>query len=50
MMEDIPHWLLRGKGRAVKDGVNASMQSSRETCSMSAQIVKEGSGPQHFSI
>jgi hypothetical protein len=38
--EDIPHWLTGGKDRAVRDGVNASMQSSREHCSMSAQIVE----------
>jgi hypothetical protein len=31
-----------GKDRAVRDGVNASIQVSRETCSMSTQIVEFG--------
>jgi len=39
-MEDIPHWISRTKDRAVRDGVNVSMQGSRESCSMSAKIVE----------
>jgi hypothetical protein len=37
-----PHRLSGGKGRTVRDGVNASMQSSREHCSMNAQVVELG--------
>ena len=39
-MEDIPHWIYGCKDRAVRDGVNASMQDSRERCSMNTQIVE----------
>ncbi len=38
----IPYWLSEGKDRAVKDGVNASMQVSRETCS-DCRVRKHGS-------
>jgi hypothetical protein len=38
----IPHRLLGGKDEAVRDGVSASMQVSRDHCSMNTQIVEFG--------
>jgi len=47
---NIQEWVSGSKDRAVRDGVTAAIQVSRESCSMSAWIVELRSGAQRSSI